>query len=183
MGARRLAAEPLHCPLCGDVHAAHERFCRRCGLPLVSASAAQGDPRPSRIDERARRARQIKPQLAEGRLVCIATVSSEPEAQMLSELLLAAGVPSLVRRAAGFDVPELLAAGPRELLVPESGAPTARELLAQSGLRRSPGDGSQRAPCDLPVPRRVVSPLPLALALLGALALGTLVIWAITLVR
>jgi hypothetical protein len=34
-----------------------------------------------------------------------------------------------VRRSGGFDVPDMLFAGPRDILVPESGAQTAREVL------------------------------------------------------
>src|ERR671936_496560 len=57
-----------------------------------------------------------------------------PEAEMIQGLLLDAGVPSLVRRSAGFDVPDFLAAGPRDILVPESGVELARGMLLQSGL-------------------------------------------------
>ena len=34
------------------------------------------------------------------------------------------------RRTRGFDVPDFLAAGPRDILVPEAGAEAAQELLA-----------------------------------------------------
>jgi hypothetical protein len=34
-----------------------------------------------------------------------------------------------VRRTGGFDVPDFLAGGPRELLVPAAGAEVARDLL------------------------------------------------------
>ncbi len=44
-------------------------------------------------------------------------------------LLLEEGVPSTLRRTAGFDVPDFLAAGPRDVLVPESGVEVAREVL------------------------------------------------------
>ena len=57
-------------------------------------------------------------------------------------MLLEEGVPSVTRRSAGFDVPDFLAAGPRDLLVPESGAETARELLTKTdfapALARTP---------------------------------------------
>jgi hypothetical protein len=39
----------------------------------------------------------------------------------------------MLRRSAGFDVAESLAAGPRDVLVPESGAEAAREALAWEG--------------------------------------------------
>ena len=36
----------------------------------------------------------------------------------------------MLRRSRGFDVADMLAAGPRDVLVPESGAQAAREALA-----------------------------------------------------
>ena len=42
-------------------------------------------------------------------------------------LLLEEGIPSLVRRSGGFDVPDFLAAGPRDILVPAAGADAARD--------------------------------------------------------
>ena len=44
-------------------------------------------------------------------------------------MLLEEGVPSLMRRSGGFDVPDFLASGPRDILVPASGATAAREIL------------------------------------------------------
>ena len=40
-----------------------------------------------------------------------------------------AGIPSLIQRAAGFDAPDFLAAGPRDVLVPGSLAEEAKQLL------------------------------------------------------
>jgi hypothetical protein len=40
----------------------------------------------------------------------------------------------MTRRSAGFDVPDMLAAGPRDILVPASGATAAREVLMQADL-------------------------------------------------
>ena len=47
-------------------------------------------------------------------------------------LLLEEGVPSTLRRSAGFDVPDMLAAGPRDVLVPESGVEVARQVLLRA---------------------------------------------------
>jgi hypothetical protein len=79
--------------------------------------------------ERQRKARKVKPQYTEGRLVKVAYASNQPEAEMIEALLLEQGIPSMTRRAGGFDVPDFLAAGPRDVLVPESGAEAAREAL------------------------------------------------------
>ena len=43
-------------------------------------------------------------------------------------------MPSLVRRARGFDVPDFLAAGPRDVLVPAAGVAAARQVLLQSEI-------------------------------------------------
>ena len=79
--------------------------------------------------ERHSRARKVKPQLAEGELVQVAGAHNQAEAEFIQAMLLDAGVPSLIRRSAGFDVPDFLAAGPRDVLVPQSGAEAAREAL------------------------------------------------------
>jgi hypothetical protein len=49
-------------------------------------------------------------------------------------LLLEEGIPSFLKRTRGFDVPDFLAAGPRDILVPEAGAEAAREVLAGAAL-------------------------------------------------
>lgn len=110
----------------------------------------------------------VKPQLAEGRLLRVVGARNQAEAEFLQSLLLEEGVPSVVRRSAGFDVPDFLAAGPRDVLVPESGVPTAREVLLQAEvLSATP-------------PRATVAPVPLLAGLVAALALGALVAWGIT---
>jgi hypothetical protein len=72
---------------------------------------------------------KIKPELAEGDLVKVASARNQPEAEFIQGLLLNAGVPSVIRRTPGFDVPDFLAAGPRDVLVPASGVHAARDLL------------------------------------------------------
>ncbi len=64
----------------------------------------------------------------------MAGARNQAEAELIQNLLLEEGVPSMLRRSAGFDVPDFLAAGPRDVLVPESGAALARELLQGAGL-------------------------------------------------
>ena len=125
--------EPLVCPRCGTAHPVSERFCARCAMPLVYA-AATAETDPPEPTERQARARKIKPQLAEGRLVKVASARHQAEAEFVQGLLLEEGVPSTLRRARGFDVPDMLAAGPRDVLVPASGAASAREVLLQSEL-------------------------------------------------
>jgi hypothetical protein len=116
------------CPSCAARHESAERFCRDCGLPLVLAADAEGGA-GERMSEARERARKVLPQYAEGPLMRVATARNQPEAEMLEGLLLEQGIPSLVRRSGGFDVPDFLASGPRDILVPASGAELAREVL------------------------------------------------------
>jgi hypothetical protein len=66
------------------------------------------------------------------RLVKVAYARSLPEAEMIEGLLRQNGIESLTQRNGAFDVPDFLAAGPRDVLVPEEDAERARELLAPS---------------------------------------------------
>jgi hypothetical protein len=82
-------------------------------------------------DDRHERARKVFPQFGEGPLVKVAWAPNQPEAELIAGLLLEEGVPSVIKRAAGFDVPDFLAAGPRDILVAASGVDRAREILAE----------------------------------------------------
>jgi hypothetical protein len=84
---------------------------------------------PWEADALRQRARKIRPQYADGPLVRVARARHQAEAEMMENLLLEQGVPALSRRSGGFDVPDFLAAGPRDILVPASGAEAAREVL------------------------------------------------------
>jgi hypothetical protein len=157
-------SEPLACPSCALTYPLEERFCASCGMPLVYAGAELAEGAP--VTERHARARKIKPQLSEGELVRVAGSRNQAEAEFIQGLLLEEGVPSMLRRTAGFDVPDFLAAGPRDVLVPASGASVAREVLLQAEL----------VPAG---PRTPVGPAPqkLALGLLAAVVLVAIVAW------
>ena len=62
-----------------------------------------------------------------GRLVKVAYALNQMEAEMIQGLLGEYGIPSMVQRT--VDNPEFLAAGPRQILVPEAAAEKAREVL------------------------------------------------------
>ena len=134
----------LVCPSCATGHDDGERFCGRCGVPLVHADPAAGGP--ERVSERRERARKIRPQYAEGPLVKVAGARNQAEAELLQGILLEEGVPSMMRRSGGFDVPDFLASGPRDILVPISGADAAREILQlpepSPGIGMAPGEGT-----------------------------------------
>jgi hypothetical protein len=145
----------LVCTACATPHSLDVRFCPDCGLPLVhSPEVAAAAPPVTAAQERARK---IRPQYAEGRLVRVASARHQAEAELLQGMLLEEGIPSLLRRTGGFDVPDFLAAGPRDVLVPESGALAAREALGVP----PPGPSA--------LPRRTTA-RPWVRALAGALA-------------
>jgi hypothetical protein len=64
-----------------------------------------------------------------GRLVKVAYASNQAEAEMIQGLLTEHGIPSMLKRSPGFDVPDFLAAGPRQVFVAEEVAEQAREVL------------------------------------------------------
>lgn len=121
---------PLSCPKCATRYPLEERFCARCGMPLVYAGSRDEEP----VTEARERARKIKPQYARGELRRVVTARQQAEAEFVQLLLLEEGVPSTLRRTAGFDVPDFLAAGPRDVMVPESGLDIARDVLRESDI-------------------------------------------------
>jgi hypothetical protein len=132
-------------------------------MPLVYAGTA-GVDQP--VTERHARARKIKPQYAEGPLVRVAGARHQAEAEFIQGLLLEEGVPSMLRRTRGFDVPDMLAAGPRDVMVPQTGFDAAREVLLQADLITA---GPERSAVD--------RPLRILAWLLGAIAVVALILW------
>ena len=162
------APQPLACPSCDRRHAADERFCAGCGMPLVHAVDELGDE--PRNDAHAR-ARKVNPVYAEGALVRVAGGRHQAEAELIQGLLLEEGVPSILRRSPGFDVPDFLAAGPRDVLVPAAGAEVARDVLLQGDL--APPEPRGR---DVPGAGHAVR---LLAAILGGGALTALLTWGL----
>lgn len=108
---------------------------------------------------------EFEAQLAEGNFVKVAGAESQAEAEFLQGLLREEGVPSSLRRARGFDVPDFLAAGPRDALVAQSDVRVARDLLQ--------ADGGTLVP-DSAV---VASPLRVLAGVVIAVALVALLVW------
>jgi pimeloyl-ACP methyl ester carboxylesterase len=159
--------DPLVCPRCATTHSLDERFCPDCGMPLVHSGAVDGSG-DLELTELQERARKIKPQLSEGPLTKVAAGRNQAEAEFIQGLLLEEGVPSMLKRSAGSDVPDLLAAGRRDVLVPRSGVDVARDVLMESELLPAPGSGATRA---------VDSPSRILLGLLSALVLVAIIAW------
>lgn len=91
---------------------------------------------------------------------------------MIKGLLDAEGVPALVRTQRGFEIPELVVAGPRDILVRADQYVAARQILYGAPLEGAPPPPSEAAP-DPRYPMRLAVGLILALILL-ALILATI---------
>jgi hypothetical protein len=122
-------SQPLACPTCARKFSLDERFCPHCEMPLVYVGRNELEP----ITAAHEKARKVKPQYTGGDPVKVAFAQNLAEAQLIQGMLLEEGIPSYERRARGFDVPDFLAAGPRDILVPGSAAGAAREMLAGAG--------------------------------------------------
>jgi hypothetical protein len=115
-------------------------------MPLVHSGHTGAD---EPVTEAHERARKIKPQFTEGQLVRVVSAQHQAEAEMVQGILLEEGIPSMTRRAAGFDVPDMLAAGRRDILVPLSGLPAARDVLMQADLLPTPAGPAVERPARL----------------------------------
>ncbi len=160
-------AGPLVCPSCGEAHPPDERFCRQCNMPLVF-DAPEDERAPTAF---AQRVRKIKPQYAEGTLVRVVGAANLTEAEFIQGMLLEEGVPSTLRRTMGFDVPDMLAAGPRDIMVAASGHAVAREVLLQAELV---GDEPLRGT----PPMQVVKFMVVAIVVVALIAVLLAELWA-----
>jgi hypothetical protein len=129
---------------------------------------AAGGGSTGKVSDRLERASKIAPQLTQGPLVRVVGARHETEAQFIQGLLLEEGVPSVLRRSAGYDVPDMLAAGPRDVLVAASAVPAARDLLLQAELIDPHAEA-----------RLAAAPGRLLAGVLAAVAVVALVIWAL----
>ncbi|HSI79352.1 MAG TPA: DUF2007 domain-containing protein [Solirubrobacterales bacterium] len=159
----------LACPRCGTRHPPSERFCPACGMPLVQLA---GDGEEA-LTEARRRARKVNPAYVGGQLVKVGWARNQAEAELIQGLLLEEGIPSVQRRMQGFDVPEFLAGGPRDVLVPEAARDRARALLDDADAP-SPSEES-----PLPLGGIGGSPMRLAAWVLAATATATAVVYVL----
>jgi hypothetical protein len=161
---------PLTCPRCAISHSLSERFCRNCGMPLVYAGTREQEP----ITDAHEKARKVRPQYARGDLIRVTGGRSLPDSEMIQGILLDQGIPSVLRRTRGFDVPDFMAAGPRDVLVPESGYEAARDLLTGADLLTT-----EAPPGSMP---GVGSPLRLAVGVIVAVGLAGLFVYLLYLI-
>jgi hypothetical protein len=100
-----------------------------------------------------------------GDLVTVAHAHDQAEAELVQGLLREVGVSSLVQRSGGFDVPDYLAGGPRDVLVAAGDLPRAQEVLV-----------ADAAPAPALPPAAGTRPSRLLAALLIAAAVAAAVI-------
>ena len=175
-GSNSTEGGPLACPRCAIQYPLEERFCAQCGMPLTYSGHSGEEP----ITEAHERARKIKPQYSQGEPVKAGWARNQAEAELIQGLLLEEGIPSFLKRSRGFDVPDFLAAGPRDILVPEAGLEEARRLLEgvelldeDEGMRRISEQASIRAVGEPMTPGRLLFWVIIAVLI----ALG--IVWAL----
>jgi hypothetical protein len=134
-------------------------------MPLVYAGTREEEP----VTDAHERARKVRPQYAHGELVRVTGARSLADGELIQSILLDQGIPSMLRRARGFDVPDFLAAGPRDVMVPESGYESAREVLAGTDMLTA-----ETAPGSMP---GIGSPARLALGLIAAVGVAALIVY------
>ena len=111
-------------------------------------------------------ARDIEPHPTGGELVKVVGANNESEAEFLQNLLLEEGVSSSLRRSRGFDVPDFLSAGPRDVLVAASEAQVARDVLLQAGVEPVVADSGAAA-----------SPVRVLAGVVAAMGLVAVIVW------
>lgn len=97
-------------------------------MPLVQP----GEPEPASPERE--RARKIDPRYTQGELVEVAFARNPSEKDLIQNILLEEGIPSIARRAGGFGLPDAVMPGPSGIFVPESGAEAARALLERAEI-------------------------------------------------
>jgi hypothetical protein len=116
-----------------------------------------------------------------GDLVKIAFARNQIEGEMLQGLLTEAGIPSVLKRSMGFDNPDFLPSGPRDVMVNAGAAERAREVLADVLI-----EDEKDEVAELEGERRLArgetgptSPARLAFWLITAVIVGFLLIWVL----
>ncbi len=116
-----------------------------------------------------------------GKLVKVGFARNQAEAEMLQALLLQSDIPSILKRARGFDAPEFLAAGPHDIWVNQGHAEEAKRILTDTlteteGEEREELEGEARLRKTGGEP---MSPQRLALWLLGGVVVAVVLVWIV----
>jgi len=116
-----------------------------------------------------------------GKLVKVGFARNQAEAEMLQALLQESRIPSVLKRSGGFDAPEFLAAGPRDIWVNKDHAQKAREILAETlteteGEEREELEGEARLRKTGGEP---MTPQRLAMWVIAGLVVAVVLIWIV----
>jgi hypothetical protein len=115
-----------------------------------------------------------------GKLVKVAFARNQVEAEMIQGLLGEGGIPSVLKRARGFDAPEFLTAGPHDVLVDSSHAQKAKTLLADTITENESDEEAElrdEARLRRGGPATETSPARLALWIGAALLAAIVIVW------
>jgi hypothetical protein len=135
-----------------------------------SKKSRSASPSGVPADEARARALKVNPAYSQGEPVRVAFTNNQAESDLVQNILLEEGIPSMAKRTRGFDVPDFLAAGPRDVLVPESGAQAARDVLRDAEVAET------IEPAQAP-PGGDARSLRILFAVLGGGAFAALVAW------
>jgi hypothetical protein len=116
-----------------------------------------------------------------GKLVKVGFARNQAEAEMLQALLQESRIPSVLKRSGGFDAPEFLAAGPRDIWVNKDHAQKAREILAETMTET---EGEEREELEGEAHLRKtggdpMTPQRLAMWVISAAIVAIVVIWIV----
>jgi hypothetical protein len=116
-----------------------------------------------------------------GKLIKVGFARNQAEAEMLQALLLESDIPSILKRSGGFDAPEFLAAGPRDIWVNAGHAEEARRILAET-LTESESEEREELEGEARLRRtggEPTSPGRLALYVAGGLVVMIVIVWIV----
>jgi hypothetical protein len=114
-----------------------------------------------------------------GKLIKVGFARNQAEAEMLQALLLESDIPSILKRSGGFDAPEFLAAGPRDIWVNQGHAEEARRILSET-LTESESEEREELEGEAHLRKTggdPISPGRLALYVGGAFIVAIVIIW------
>jgi hypothetical protein len=116
-----------------------------------------------------------------GKLVKVGFARNQAEAEMLQALLQESRIPSVLKRSGGFDAPEFLAAGPRDIWVNKEHAEKAREILVETMTET---EGEEREELEDEAHLRAtggdpMTPQRLALWVIGGTIVAIALIWIV----
>jgi Putative prokaryotic signal transducing protein len=118
-----------------------------------------------------------------GKLVKVGFARNQAEAEMLQALLLESSIPSILKRSGGFDAPEFLAAGPRDIWVNKEQAYAARRIIEET-MTEGEDESEERTELEDEARLRAtggepMTPQRLALWVLGGTVVAIVLIWIV----